>query len=80
VGWLARAVIVLVVFPVIGHAIYTVVTWLLTRVVLPLLTVAEGWSTTLHGGVFVTTLVVAALGSWNVCRRLWPSAPVRLQR
>jgi hypothetical protein len=80
VGWLTKAVIVIVVFPVIGHAIYTVVTWLLTRAVLPLLTVAESWSTTFHGGVFVSTLAVAALGSWTVCRRLWPSPPIRIQR
>ena len=79
-GWLTKAVIVIVVFPVIGHAIYTVVTWLLTRAVVPLLSVAESWSAAFQGGVFVSTLVVAALGSWSVCRRLWPSEPVRIQR
>ena len=70
----ARGLIVLVVFPVIGHAIYTTVTWLLTRAVLPSLAVAEGWSSVFDRALGVTVLV-AVLGAGSVCRRVWPTAP-----
>jgi hypothetical protein len=72
----ARALIVLVVFPVIGHAIYTTVSWLLARAVLPSLSVAESWSRFFERGVLGLTVVVAVLGAGTVCRRVWPSGPV----
>jgi hypothetical protein len=71
----ARGLIVLVVFPVIGHAIYTTVTWFLTRAVLPSLAVAEGWSSVFDRGVLGVTVLVAVLGAGSVCRRVWPTAP-----
>jgi hypothetical protein len=71
----ARGLIVLVVFPVIGHAIYTTVNWLLARAVLPSLVVAEGWSLVFDRGVLGVTVLVAVLGSGSVCRRVWPTAP-----
>jgi hypothetical protein len=72
-----RAIIVLVVFPVIGHAIYTAMTWLLARMLLPMLTLAEAWSSTVDRGVLGVTILVAAAGSWSVCRRLWPASIAR---
>jgi hypothetical protein len=71
-----RGVIVLVVFPVIGHAIYTTLRWLFGRA-LPALTVAEGWAGTVERAVVGVTVLVAALGAWSVCRRLWPASPLR---
>ena len=72
-----RALIVLVVFPVVGHAIYTTVNWLLARAVLPSLVVAEGWARVFDRGVLGLTVLVAVLGAGSVCRRVWPSAPIR---
>lgn len=71
----ARALIVLVVFPVIGHAIYTTVNWLLARAVLPALAVADGWALAFDRGVLGVTVLVAVVGSGSVCRRVWPATP-----
>ena len=73
----ARALIVLVVFPVIGHAIYTTVNWLLTRAVLPSLRVAEGWASVFDRGILGVTVLVAVVGAGSGCRRVWPTGPVR---
>ena len=73
----ARVMIVLVVFPVAGHAIYTAVSWVFSRA-LPALSIAENWAVTVDRGVMGTTILVAGLGAWNVCRRLWPITPVKI--
>jgi hypothetical protein len=48
--------------------------------VLPAVTVAEGWSATVDRGLLGATLLVAAMGAWSVCRRLWPTPPVKLPK
>jgi len=70
-----RVLIVLVVFPVVGHLIYTTVNWLLARAVLPSLVVADSWATIFDRGILGVTVIVAALGAGSVCRRMWPDAP-----
>ena len=72
-----KGIIVVVVFPVIGHAIYTAMSWVLTRLLPRVLAVADGWSVTVDRGVVGVTVLVAAVGSWSVCRRLWPAPLAR---
>jgi hypothetical protein len=75
----ARMMIVLVVFPVAGHAIYMTMSWVFSRA-LPALMIAESWAVTVDRGIMAITILVAGLGAWNVCRRLWPITPMRIAR
>jgi hypothetical protein len=68
----AKAVIVLVAFPVLVHATFTL-TSLVLGVVLPsLLPLAGSWSEVVGKAVVVATLLVAVRVSFGVCRRMWP--------
>ena len=73
----ARTMIVLVVFPVGVHAIYTVVSMLLGFVLPSLLAMANNWSELLGKGLVGATFLLAVGGSFRVCRRLWPTALMR---
>jgi hypothetical protein len=73
----AKAIIVLVVFPVIGHAIYSAVMLVLARALPSVLALTESWSAILDKGVVGATILLAAAVSWNVCRRLWPTSLAR---
>ena len=69
---IAKVVIVLIVFPVLLSAIFTVVTVPVGFMLTPLFAKAGAWSETL-GKVFVgVTFLIALLGSLALCRRLWP--------
>ena len=69
---IAKVVIVLIVFPVLLSAFFTVVTVPVGFMLTPLFAKAGAWSETL-GKVFVgVTFLIALLGSLALCRRLWP--------
>lgn len=72
----SRAIIVLVVFPVVGHAIYVTLTWLVGRA-LPALTIEEAWAATVDRAVVGAVVLTAALGAWSFCRRLWRDLPLQ---
>ncbi len=69
---IAKVVIVLIVFPVILSLIFTVLTIPVGLMLTPLFAKAGAWSETL-GKVFVgVTFLIAPIGSFALCRRLWP--------
>jgi hypothetical protein len=53
--------------------------WVFSRA-LPALMIAESWAVTVDRGIMAITILVAGLGAWNVCRRLWPITPMRIAR
>jgi hypothetical protein len=69
----AKAIIVLVVFPVVMHAIFTAGTVVHGFMLPSLLAVADRWSEVLDKGLVSMTFLAAIGGSFNVCRRLWPT-------
>jgi len=69
----AKAIIVLVVFPVVVHAIFTAATMVLGFMLPSLLALADSWSEALDKGLGGATFLVAVAASFNVCRRLWPT-------
>lgn len=74
---LAKAIIVLVVFPVVGHATFMALTLLFSPVLPWGMALAASWSEPLGKAVTAATLLVSAATSFGVCRRLWPTAIVR---
>ena len=73
----AKVIIVLVAFPVLVHAIFTVVTMVLGLILPALLARADDWSDLVHKAVIVATFLLAMRGSYGVCRRLWPVAAIK---
>jgi hypothetical protein len=71
----ARVIIVLVAFPLFAHVIFTVLK-LLLDLTLPGRE-GDGQSATVVHAAVGAAVLVAVLGSFKICRRLWPSAPVR---
>jgi hypothetical protein len=67
-----KTLIVLGVFPVIVHAIFTGMTMLLGAVLAPVLEPAGDWSGLLNKGVIAASFLCAVRCSFVVCRRLWP--------
>ena len=74
---IVKAVIVLVVFPVFVHLIFTVVNLPLRPALAPVLEMAGSWSELLDKGVVVVAFLVAVGVSAAICRRLWPSPTVK---
>jgi hypothetical protein len=74
---IVKALIVLGVFPVFAHLIFTVVTVPLRPALAPLFEEAGGWSGLLDKGFVIGTIVLAMRASFAVCRRLWPSPTFR---
>jgi hypothetical protein len=73
----ARTIIVLVAFPVLVHASYTVVTVVLERA-LPLMVAAAGdWSDMLGKAMLVAAALIAVRFAFGVCRRMWPAPAVK---
>ncbi|HEU4368142.1 MAG TPA: hypothetical protein VFV05_07955 [Methylomirabilota bacterium] len=70
-------IIVLVAFPVIGHATFTILTLLLSPVLPSVMALAANWSEPLGKAMTAATLLVAAATSFGVCRRLWPTVIAR---
>ncbi len=73
----AKAVIALVAFPVLVHAIFTVATMLLGLLLPSTLELAGSWSEILSKSVIVAAFLAAVRFSFGVCRRLWPAPAVK---
>ena len=71
---IARGLIVLVVFPVFAHAIFTVVTMVLHLMLPSVLAMAGSWSEMAGTAALVAASLIAVRVSVGVCRRLWPAA------
>jgi hypothetical protein len=74
---IGKTVIALVVFPLVGHAIYTMVSLLLGLMLPVILEQAKSWSQIVRKSLVVGTVLVAARGAFGVCRRLWPTTAIR---
>jgi hypothetical protein len=68
----AKSVILLVAFPVLVHAIFTVTSLVLGPVLPSVLPLAGTWSDLAGKAVVVATFLVAVRVSFGVCRRMWP--------
>jgi hypothetical protein len=73
----AKALIVLVAFPVLAHAVFMAASLVLGLMLPTVLPLAGDWADLLSKGVMVATVVVALRISFNVCRRLWPTPAVK---
>jgi hypothetical protein len=73
----AKTIIVLVAFPVLVHAVYTVVTMLLNLMLPAVLGLAGSWSGMLGKAAVVVAFLIAVRFAFGVCRRLWPTPAVR---
>ena len=73
----AKTVIVLVAFPVLVHAIFTLTTMLFGVVLPSVLPMAGDWSNVVRKGLIVVALLLAVRGSFGVCRRMWPVTVVK---
>jgi hypothetical protein len=72
-----KALIALVGFPVLAHAMYILMTMMLNVVLPPLLAMAGDWSTVLSKTTVVLSLLIALRFSFGVCRRMWPVPAVK---
>jgi hypothetical protein len=72
-----KTIIVLVAFPVLVHAVFTVTTLLLGLMLPQLLAAAGNWSEVLSKAVVVATFLIAVRIAFGVCRRLWPAAAMK---
>jgi predicted metal-binding membrane protein len=73
----AKTIIVLVAFPVLVHAIFTVATMLLGAMLPSVLPMMGTWSDVARKGVIVAAFLLAVRGSFGVCRRMWPVTVVK---
>ena len=73
----AKTIIVLVAFPVLVHAVFTVVSLVLGIVLPAVLPMAGSWSELLSKAVVVATFLLAVRFAFGVCRRLWPAPAVK---
>ena len=70
----AKVIIVLVAFPVLVHAIFTVVTMVLGLILPALLARVDDWSDLVHKAVIVATFLLAVRGSYGYAAACgqWP--------
>ena len=68
---LVRALVV-VVFPMVAHVIYSVITLPLRPALTPFFEQADAWAETLDRAFSVVALLIALRGAFVICRRLWP--------
>jgi hypothetical protein len=73
---LAKALIVMVAFPVLTHMIFTVSSKVLGLVLPPVLSLTGGSPQVLANAILVGTMLLAIVASYRVCRRLWPTPRV----
>jgi hypothetical protein len=73
----AKAIIVLLAFPVLAHAIFTAVTIVLGLLLPTLLPMAGSWAEWVRKGAIGATVLVSLRGSFGVCRRLWPTPAIK---
>lgn len=64
----------IVAFPLFAHVIFTALKFVLD---LALPRVEVGQPAFVGRAALAAVVVVAVLGSFKICRRLWPSAPAR---
>lgn len=69
---LARALIVVVAFPVVAHIIYSVITLPLRPALTPFFERADARAEMWDRAFSVVALLVALRGAFAICRRLWP--------
>ena len=72
-----KAIIVLVAFPVLVHASFSVVTMLLGQVLPPVAAMEGSESDVLGTAMLVATFLLAVRFAFGVCRRMWPTPAVR---
>jgi hypothetical protein len=73
----AKVIIALGAFPVLVHAIFTAVTWVLGLMLPQITPLAGSWGETVRVAAVVATLLVAVRIAFGVCRRMWPEAVTR---
>ena len=69
---LVRAVVVALVFPVLTHLIYKVITLPLRPALTPFFERADAGAELWDRAFSVVALLVALRGAFAICRRLWP--------
>jgi len=72
-----KAIIVLVAFPVLVHASFSVVTMLLGQVLPPVVAMERSESDVLGTAMLAVTFLLAVRFAFGVCRRMWPTPAVR---
>jgi ABC-type branched-subunit amino acid transport system permease subunit len=73
---IAKALIVVVAFPVLGHAIFSILSIALGVILPAVLPLVGSWSELLQRGAMLVIVLIAAHTSFRVCRRLWPTPRV----
>jgi hypothetical protein len=73
----AKLIIALVAFPVLVHAIFTVVSMVLGLMMPQLAPLAGSWADVFRTSMIVVTFLLAVRASYGVCRRMWPTPPVK---
>jgi len=69
---LARALIVVVAFPVVAHIFYSIITLPLRPALTPFFEQAEARAEMYDRAFSVVALLIALRGAFAICRRLWP--------
>lgn len=72
-----KTIIVLVAFPVLVHASFSVMTVLLERVLPLMVAMAGDWSDMLGKAMLVAAVLIAVRFAFGVCRRMWPIPAVK---
>jgi len=72
-----KIIIVLVAFPVLVHASFSVARMLLEQVLPSMLAMAGDWSDMLGKALLVATLLIAMRFAFGVCRRMWPAPAMK---
>ena len=73
---IGKTVIALVVFPLVGHAIYTMVSLVLGFMLPVILEQAKSWAQIVRKSLVIATILVAAPVP-SACRQLWPTTAIR---
>ena len=74
---LARIVIVVVAFPLFGHVLFSITRLLLGLLQPALPELSETAADVFRRGSMGAALLVGVLGSFKICRRLWPTPAIR---
>ena len=75
----AKTIIVLVAFPVLVHATYSVVTVVFERALPLMVALAGDWSDILGKAMLVAAALLAVRVAFGVCRRMWPVPAVTVK-
>ena len=72
---LAKVIIVVVAFPLFGHLLFGI-TRLVLGLLQPALPLAETASEVFRRGSVGAAFLVGVVGSFKICRRLWPTPAI----